>query len=94
MKKIEYNLDYENDDFRHWIEIKKISDTQFNVEKKDSKPVFNEDKYVYKLDENGVLECKRGSHSCSTGSRRTSPGAELDETVKSLIKERFIKVRA
>lgn len=93
MEQIEHEL--RNENFRHWLEIRRVSDTQFNVEKKDSKPVFNESKYVYRLDD-GVLECESGSKSCSGAgkSRSTSPSDELDEIIKSLIRERFIKVKA
>lgn len=92
-KKIEYPLG-KSDDFRHWLEITEVSDTQFNVEKKDSKPVFNESKYVYRLDGDGELSFESGSKSCSGAgrSRSTSPGAELDDKIKSLIHERFISV--
>lgn len=94
-KKIEFPLDRENSEFRHWLEISKIGSGMFRVEKKDSKPVFNESKYDYSLND-GELSFEGGSKSCSGAGRyrSDSPGAELDETIKSLIRERFIKVDA
>lgn len=92
-KKIEYPLDSSDSDYRHWLEISKIGSGMFRVEKKDSKPVFNESKYDYSLND-GELEFEGGSKSCSGAgkSRSTSPGSELDGKIKSLIQERFISV--
>lgn len=94
-KKIEYDLGYEESDFRHWLEITKIGDGLFRAEKKDSKPVFNGSKYNYSLS-GGELVFEGGSKSCSGAgrSRSCSPGEKVDGKIRELIRERFLRVEA
>lgn len=90
-EQIEHPITRPESDFRHWIEISKISDKVFRAEEKDSKPVFNESKYDYRL-EDGEIVFEGGSKSCSGAgkSRSTSPSDELNEKIKDLIRDRFI----
>lgn len=83
---IKHELDRPDSDHNHWLEINKVSDTQINVEKKDSMPVFNEDKYTYRIQEDGSLEFESGRHSCSGAgkTRSKSPSDELDKKIREL----------
>jgi len=89
---IKADLDYDDKDHDHWLEITKVSDSQFNVVKKDSMPVFNEDKYTYRLDDEGDPRFGSGRHSCSGAgkSRSKSPSDSLDNTIKDLIKSEYL----
>lgn len=87
------DLERPDSNFDHWLEFSKIGSGMFRVEKKDSKPVFNESKFDYSLND-GELSFEGGSKSCSGAgrSRSTSPGDELDEKIRTIIEERFIRV--
>jgi len=81
-------LDRPDKDYDHWLEITQISEDQFKVQKKDSKPVFNEDKYTYSRNSEGDLQCQSGTHSCSGAgkSRSVTPSDKLNKEIKEVIK--------
>jgi len=87
MSLIRHDLERPESEHDHWIEIMPMGD-KIQVEKNDSKPVFNEDIYNYKV-EDGELVFESGEHSTSGAgkSRSTSPSDELDELIRELAEE-------
>ena len=88
---IKYDLERENDEFSHWLELYLYYDGGEDVErvkvvKQDSKPVFNESTYYFKRTDKR-FECRSGKKSCSTGSRDTSASDEVVDLVNTLVKE-------
>lgn len=90
---IKYDLERENDEFSHWLELYLYYDGGEDVErvkvvKKDSKPVFNESTYYFKRTDKG-LELRSGDKSCSGAgsSRSTSASDEIVDLVNTLVKE-------
>lgn len=80
-------LDRPESNHDHWLEISRIRD-KFKVVKKDSMPVFNEDKYTYERNADGELECTSGTHNTSGAgkSRSTTPSDKLDKEIREAIK--------
>lgn len=77
---IKHELDEEN-----WLEIYRTGNG-YRVEKKDSKPVFNESKYWYNVNGDG-LEFDSGRKRCSGGYRDISERESVTETAEQLIQD-------
>jgi len=82
---IKHSLHRPDSNHDHWLEIYKQTD-QIKVVKEDSKPVFNEDTYIYNINEDGTLEFQSGKHSCSGAGkfRSTSPSDKIDDKIREL----------
>lgn len=80
-------LDRPESDYDHWLELTWILEDRLKVEKKDSKPVFNKDKYVFKMRGKKIAEQESGNHKCSRGWRSTTAGDKLRKEVEQALEE-------
>lgn len=82
---IKHDLHRPYSDYDHYLEIYK-NGNQITVEKKDTKPVFNEDTYIYYINEDGEMVFDGGKHSCSGAGkyRYTEPSEKLEEKIVEL----------
>lgn len=78
---IKHEIDEDN-----WLEIYRTGNG-YRVEKKDSKPVFNEEKYWYNTTSGEGLDFDSGRKRCSGGYRDITEKQSVTQTAEKLIRE-------